>query len=104
MKSEVLETQRYPQVFFHPSKVSGQLKQGATQEIAVAGTFNIHGADHPLELKVKAQFDGKNLTATTSFVLPYVQWGMKDPSSGPFRVKKEVGVDIVAHGTVDTTP
>jgi polyisoprenoid-binding protein YceI len=104
MKDEVLETQRYPQIFFHPAKVSGQLKPGSTQDIVVDGTFNIHGADHPLKLNVKALLDGQRLTATINFTVPYVQWGMKDPSIPLFRVKKEVDVDIVAHGTIETVP
>lgn len=104
MKNEVLETQRYPQIFFHPTKVSGQLQPGSTQDFIVEGTFNIHGADHPLTLNVKARLDGKNVTASTTFVVPYVQWGMKDPSVILFRVKKQVDVDIVARAVVESKP
>ena len=49
MQNEVLESEKYPEAFFHPLKISGVLKQDAgTQNVTVSGTFNIHGADHPL--------------------------------------------------------
>ena len=65
------------------------------------GSFNIHGADHPLKLDIQVKLDGNQATATTHFSVPYVAWGMKDPSNFVLRVGKEVDIDIVAHGTVE---
>jgi polyisoprenoid-binding protein YceI len=101
MQNEVLESGKYPEAFFHPKKISGTLKPGATQSISAEGAFNIHGADHPLKLDLQVKLDGNQATATTHFSVPYVAWGMKDPSAFVLRVGKEVDIDIVAHGTVD---
>jgi polyisoprenoid-binding protein YceI len=101
MQTEVLESTKYPEAFFHPQKVTGALKPGATQTVTAEGTFNIHGADHPLKLDIQVKLDGNQATATTHFSVPYVAWGMKDPSSFVLRVGKEVNIDIVAHGTVE---
>jgi polyisoprenoid-binding protein YceI len=101
MKKNVLETDRYPMVSFHPAKVAGEPKPGNTQDMTVDGTFNIHGADHPLRMGVKVQLDGSNVTATTHFVVPYVDWGLKDPSNFVLKVGKDVSVDVVAHGTIE---
>ncbi len=101
MKNVVLETGKYPQAFFKPTKISGDVKSGATQTVTVEGNFNIHGADHPLTLKIDVKLDGNQATATTHFTVPYVAWGMKDPSVFVLRVAKDVQVDIAAHGTVD---
>ena len=65
------------------------------------GVFNIHGADHPLKLEIQVKVDGNQATATAHFSVPYVAWGMKDPSSFVLRVGKEVAIDVVAHGTVE---
>ena len=100
MQNEVLESSKYPQAFFHPVKVSGDLKPG-TQNVTVGGTFNIHGADHPLTLQMAVQFDGTDATATTRFTIPYVAWGMKDESTFLLKVDKEVTVDVVSRGTVE---
>jgi polyisoprenoid-binding protein YceI len=101
MQNEVLESGKYPQAFFHPVKVVGELKRGGTQIVSVDGTLNIHGADHPLTLQMTIQLNKSNATATTHFVIPYVAWGMKDESTFLLKVDKEVSVDVVAQGTVD---
>jgi polyisoprenoid-binding protein YceI len=101
MQTEVLESQKYPQAFFHPVKVSGDLKAGSGQNVTVGGTFNMHGADHPLTLPMAVQMNGRDVTATTRFTIPYVAWGMKDESTFLLKVDKEVTIDVVARGTVD---
>jgi polyisoprenoid-binding protein YceI len=104
MKTLVLEAQKYPTAFFHPTLVTGAIKPGTTQDLTVEGTLNIHGVDHPLTLKVKATLEGSKLTATTHFVVPYIAWGMKDPSVFVFRVSKQVDVNVTAHGVIEETP
>ncbi len=101
MQNEVLESGKYPQAFFHPVKFSGNLKAGGTQNVTVGGTFNIHGADHPLTLQMAVQLNGPDATATTHFVIPYLAWGMKDASTFLLKVDNEVTVDVVARGTVE---
>ena len=101
MQSEVLESNKYPQAFFHPVKIAGALKSGATQVMTAEGDFNIHGADHPLTLEIRVKLDGNRATASTHFRVPYVAWGMKDPSNFLLRVGKDVDVDVSADGTVD---
>jgi polyisoprenoid-binding protein YceI len=101
MQNGVLESSKYPQAFFHPVKFSGNLKAGGTQNVTVGGTFNIHGADHPLTLQIAVRLDGQEATATTHFTISYVAWGMKDESTFLLKVDKEVTVDVVAWGTVE---
>jgi len=100
MQKEVLESGKYPEAFFHPVKVSGGLKPGS-QNVTVAGTFNIHGADHPLTLQMTVQLNGTDATATAHFTIPYVAWGMKDESTFLLKVEKEVTVDVIGRGTVE---
>lgn len=101
MKKDVLESGKYPEAFFKPTKISGNVKTGSTQTVTAEGAFNIHGADHPLVLKIEVKLEGNQATATTHFTVPYVSWGMKDPSVFLLRVAKNVDVDVVAHGTVE---
>lgn len=102
MQNEVLESEKYPGAFFHPLKISGVLKQDTgTQNVTVSGTFNIHGADHPITLPLAVQIHGSDATATTRFIIPYVAWGMKDESRLMLRVDKEVSVEVVAHGSIE---
>jgi hypothetical protein len=101
MQQEVLESNRYPAIFFHPAHIKGQFKDGdAVQELVGDGMFNIHGADHPLELPLKVQVASGVVTLTAKFTVPYVQWGMKDPSKFLLRVSKQVEIEVTAKGTL----
>jgi polyisoprenoid-binding protein YceI len=101
MQDEVLESNRYPAIFYHPTEIKGPFKAGeGTQDLTAEGTFNIHGADHPLELPVKVQISADTVTATTRFTVPYVEWGMKNPSRFLLRVSKQVEIEVSAKGTI----
>jgi polyisoprenoid-binding protein YceI len=101
MQTEVLESNRYPAIFFHPIRIKGAFKAGeGTQELVGEGTFNIHGADHPLDLPLKVQISGGLVTATTQFTVPYVDWGMKNPSKFMLKVAKQVEIEVTAKGTI----
>jgi polyisoprenoid-binding protein YceI len=101
MHKEILQSDKYPQAIFHPLKVTGAVKPGSTQNVTVDGTFTIHGTDHPLRLETKVQVDGHDAVATTHFTVPYVDWGMKDPSTFILRVDKTVDVEVVAKGGIE---
>jgi polyisoprenoid-binding protein YceI len=100
MRHEILQVNKYPEAIFHPEKVTGLVRLGQAEKITVEGTFTIHGADHPLFLEVKTTLNGSKLNAKTSFLVPYVAWGMKNPSTLLLRVSKEVHVDVDAQATV----
>jgi polyisoprenoid-binding protein YceI len=101
MQDEVLESNRYPAIFYHPTEIKGPFKTGeGMQDLTGEGTFNIHGADHPLELPLKVQISADTVTATTRFTVPYVEWGMKNPSRFLLRVGKQVEIEVTAKGTI----
>jgi hypothetical protein len=101
MQDEVLESNRYPAIFFHPSQIKGAFESGeATQNLVGVGTFNIHGADHPMELPLKVKVAAGVVTATAQFTVPYVAWGMKNPSKFMLKVSKQVEIQLTAKGTV----
>ena len=96
MHKEVLESEKYPEISFSPSQITGKIAAGSN--LQVQGTFRIHGGDHPLTLLVPLEVSGDQLIAKFHFVVPYVEWGMKNPSTLVLRVNKEVSIDIVAAG------
>lgn len=104
MKKSILKTAEYPTATFQPQHVTGVYRQSGASSFVVDGTFRIYGADHPLQLHFQVDTAGNALTATTKFDVPYVAWGMHDPSTLIFRVDKSVPVEISAKGTVQSTP
>jgi polyisoprenoid-binding protein YceI len=96
MKKNILETGRYPEIVFLPDHVKGSVREEGASHLEVHGTFRIHGAGHELVLPVEVQRSGDRLTLKTEFEVPYVEWGMKNPSTLFLRVDKRVRIDIQA--------
>jgi polyisoprenoid-binding protein YceI len=96
MHKDVLESDRYPLVSFRPTRVSGKVPSSSDGDVLVEGVIRIHGTDHPLQLNINLHPEAGTMTAKTHFVVPYVAWGMKDPSTFILRVGKTVDVEIQA--------
>jgi polyisoprenoid-binding protein YceI len=99
MHKEVLETAKYPDVVFRPTQVEGVVGASGPCDIKVHGTFSVHGADHEVVVLVHAELAGETWKGTGKFDVPYVQWGMKDPSL-LLRVKHVVSVEIEMSGSL----
>jgi polyisoprenoid-binding protein YceI len=94
MHGKVLESARYPTIVFKPEKIVGTLGKTGRSELDLHGGVSIHGSGHPLMLHVAVEVTGERLSGKTSFAVPFVEWGMEDPSAFIFRVSKEVEVTI----------
>jgi len=102
MHQDYLESQKFPEIVFMPFRVKGSLNPGGTSQVEVAGTFRLHGADHDLTLSLTVQSSGGQLQADTRFTVPYVKWGLKNPSTFILRVNDKV--DIAVHATGRLAP
>ena len=100
MNSEVLDTEHFAEVMFAPSSYQGTLAASGDSTIQVSGVFTLHGTAHDLTLPMQIHIDGTNLTAKGHFTVPYVKWGLKDPSIFILKVAKEVDVDLTLSGQV----
>jgi polyisoprenoid-binding protein YceI len=96
MQKEILESQKYPEAIFIPDRVDGHLATQGQSEVDAHGTIKIHGADHELMLHFKVAAEGNQYTASTHFTIPYVQWGMKNPSNFLLKVSDKVEMDVNA--------
>ena len=103
MQEEVLESKRYPSIFFHAEHLRGQVpKTDGSSDVIAEGMLNIHGADHPLQMKVHVVRVGNAVSATTHFTVPYVEWGMKNPRGTFSHLGRTAQVDVSAKGTIRT--
>ena len=83
---------------FVPQKYDGAIAATGDSTIQVSGTFTLHGTPHDLSVPMQIHIDGGTLTAKTHFIVPYVKWGLKDPSVFILKVAKEVDIDLTLIG------
>jgi len=103
MHKEILDSQHYPELTFIPDRVDGKIDFSGTSEVQLHGLLKIHGTTHEVVLPVKAQMAQGQITATATLAIPYVSWGMKNPSTLFLRVNENVDVVIRAVGHLMTS-
>jgi hypothetical protein len=100
MHSQVLESGKFPEITFSPNKISGSVALQGSSTVQMEGIFRLHGDDHPMVLTVPVQVSGSTATASTRFIVPYVAWGLKNPSTFLLHVSDKVQVEVNITGHV----
>ncbi len=98
MHKDILESATYAEIAFRPDRVDGKVASQGKSNVQVHGTFSIHGGDHEITIPVEVEMAQDHWTATGHFVVPYQQWGLKNPSTFILRVSESVEIDIQASG------
>jgi polyisoprenoid-binding protein YceI len=104
MHADVLESSKFPDIVLIPEKLEGKVLPEGEADVTLSGTLEIHGGRHPIRATGHVRTAGGKLTGTAGFTVPYVAWGMKDPSVFILRVKKEVPVTLEISGQVSPHP
>jgi polyisoprenoid-binding protein YceI len=99
MHKNILESGKYPEIAFRPDRVEGTVAPKGTSQVKVHGLFAIHGAEHEVSIPAEVRMEPGQATAILRFPVPYVKWGMKNPSTFLLRVKDTVEIEVktVAH-------
>ena len=100
MNSAVLNSDQYSEISFAPKSFQGALSMSGDSTIQVLGIFMLHGTSHDLTIPMQIHIDGSNMTTKGHFVVPYVQWGLKDPSVFILKVAKQADIDLNLSGSV----
>jgi polyisoprenoid-binding protein YceI len=103
MNRNILESAKYSRITFTPDRVDGSVNPEGDSEVRVHGLFTLHGASHELTLHVHVHASQQQVTAATRFSVPYVKWGLKNPSTLFLRVGDQVQIEIRAAGRMDRT-
>jgi polyisoprenoid-binding protein YceI len=98
MHKEILETAKYPDIIFRPSQIEGKVASSGPSDVQLHGVISLHGRDHEIVAPVHAELDSQHWKGSTKFEVPYVSWGIKDPSNFLLKVKKVVTVELELSG------
>jgi polyisoprenoid-binding protein YceI len=100
LHTQILESQRYPETTFTPTKMSGEVGLQGDSDAQVEGTLKLHGNGHAVTLTFHLQMKGNGIGARTHFVIPYIGWGLKNPSTLLLHVSDKVEFDVTTVGQV----
>jgi polyisoprenoid-binding protein YceI len=102
MHKEVLETPKFPEAVFRPMQIEGKVTKTGSSDVKLRGVILLHGREHEIVVPVHAELTADHWKGTASFDVPYIQWGMKDPSNWLLKVKPVVHVQMEAQGSAKT--
>ena len=100
MRTSVLETEQYPIAMFRPSRVAGTFAPSGPSQLTLAGLLSLHGTEHSMILQVLVNAAGETVSAETVFEVPYVAWGLKNPSFLFLRVAPIAAVSLRAEASL----
>lgn len=100
MATDQLKARIFPVVTFAPTRFNGQVKKSGDSAGQVEGIFTLIGQPHSISVPITVHIDGGHFSATGYFLIPYVSWGVKDPSFMILKVSKDVKIDLKLSGAV----
>jgi polyisoprenoid-binding protein YceI len=103
MHKAVLESAKYSEIVFKPTLMDGKPALSGTCDVKLHGVFSLHGRDHDLVVPVHAEITGDHWKGSAKFQVPYIQWGLKDPSNFLLRVKPNVDIDLELAGSLQSS-
>lgn len=104
MHEKVLETDAHPLAVLEVTRLKGALRLDGPSSLVVVGTLSFHGAGHSVEWPVDVVVEGTRVAAKGTFAVPYVAWGLHDPSVLFLRVAKDVTVRVELEGEISASP
>ena len=100
MHQTILDSAKFTDVFFTPDKVMGTVSPKGKSTLQVHGNFQLHGGAHEFTMPVDVEMNGGQATASSKFSVPYIKWGLKNPSTFILRVNDAVDIEIQATARV----
>ena len=100
MHREVLESGRLGEIIFRPDKIAGKLETPGESTVQMHGNFVLLGSEHELTIPVQADVAADHWSGTAKFGVPYVEWGLKNPSTWLLEADRSVTIELELKGAV----
>lgn len=98
MHQDVLEDAKFPLATFRAARFRGSVPDEGDADVVLEGVMILHGAEHPMALAGQVHAAKGRVTAEVEFPVPFVEWGLHDPSWFVLKVAKVVTVRVHAEG------
>jgi YceI-like domain len=100
MNKDILKVAQFATVSFAPKAYNGTIAASGDSTIQVSGVFTLLGTAHDLTIPMQIHLDGSKATAKGQFNVPYVPWGLKNPSFMIWKADNDVAMDFNLVGQV----
>jgi hypothetical protein len=100
MNKEILKVEEFTTVSFEPKTYSGTIAASGDSNIQVTGIFTLLDKPHEITIPMQVHIDGGSAKAKAQFVVPYVQWGLKNPSLLFWKAENDVAVELELSGAL----
>jgi polyisoprenoid-binding protein YceI len=100
MNKDILKVDQYTSISFAPKTYTGAIAPSGDSTIQVSGVFTLLGTPHDLTIPMQIHMDGSKATARAHFIIPYVQWGLKNPSFMFWKAENDVAIDLNLVGQI----
>jgi polyisoprenoid-binding protein YceI len=100
MHKDVLESAKYTEVVFRPDRVDGKFPASGAVSVQMHGKFGLHGSEHEVTVPVSGEISGDHWHGTATLKIPYVEWGLKSPSSFILKADPVVEVELELAGMI----
>jgi polyisoprenoid-binding protein YceI len=98
MNKDILKVEQYATVSFEPKTYTGTIALSGDSNIQVTGIFTLLGTPHQITVPILVHLEGTTATGTAHFVVPYIQWGLKNPSFLIWKADDDVAIDLSLAG------
>jgi len=100
MNRDILKADQFATVTFAPKSYTGTIPTSGDSTIQVSGVFTLLSTPHDLTIPMLIHIDGPKATAKAQFVVPYVKWGLKNPSFLIWKADNDVAIDLNLAGQI----
>ena len=94
MNKDILQVEKHAMISFEPKSYTGAIAPSGDSTLQVTGIFTLLGTPHEITIPIIVHLEGTTATAKAHFVVPYVQWGLKNPSFLIWKADNDVAIDL----------
>jgi len=101
MHVEVLDSAAHPLLVLRPERIEVGKRSADALSGVLHGRFEVRGGSHPIALDFEGTRQGERAQVHARFLVPWVAWGLPDPSNLVLRVADTLEVTVSAGGTLE---
>jgi len=100
MHQEIIQSPKFNEIVFVASGVKGSPAPQGASRLEISGVLQLCGKDHDMTLVADVISTGDHFQAKVHFSVPYVKWGLKNPSTFFLRAEDTVDIDVETSGAL----